>query len=163
MFGSLDIRIILFRLINTAVLVYAGVYFFKKHFLADLRNEVAQESTDEKNLQQTIDDLGLKQHDLVNAKKECVNRCTYLTEQTALWFAMVTKRQQEHELSRITTMAAYEKKMHLAIIQANEERLFKKALPVALEQAEQDLRKRFADENLGKDFIAQVVTKLGRH
>lgn len=103
MFGNAVVIDYVFRILNFIVLIGLSTYLFKRHFLASLQEELAQEqAADEQLRQQIVEQQAASdaaQHHLVQDEKLCKK----LTAHIDVWVRNVAEqaRHQAHEQERV--------------------------------------------------------------
>lgn len=156
---------VLFRVINFGMISFVLGYLFKKYGVPALQQMM-------RDRQQITDDLTrewLRLHTegiaAVRAVQEQEHECVYLKQQIDVWRDAHAERalaqQREATVIMEQAMALRQQRAHSLAAQA----VRKRAGILALQQAEEALKKQFAQEVQGAEYLYVVIDQLkrGRH
>jgi len=156
-----DIISIVFRGINLAILVGAGVYFFNRYALSWIKDQIAQRKNSLEELHRRADQLTSQQKDaeqaLIHQKKLSGILVQRAQEWNAVFNSTLQKREQEKEKRKeFLQKKVLQQQTYIASQHAK-----RFILPVVIEQTTNELIKGFEQQEKAQNYISSLVNYMG--
>lgn len=157
---SSEIVALVFRFLNFGVAAGVGTYVFKKNILPDIKAKIAERRELVRAMEMRNQELLEQKNTVVReiSEQEALGKRLY--DQIKVWSFSYQKETALLEQERKIVRQEIERRAQLqAEIEAQAE-INKQALTIALQGAEQELSRLFAEPQEGKIFIASVVEHM---
>lgn len=156
-----EIVAIIFRLINFAILIVAGIYLFKRYALDWINEQIAGQAQELDLLQHQDQALARQQADNELAITEQEKLYQALLQKLDAWNNMFTIAKKQREREKGQTIILLQQKVakqqnHLAVMRAQKE-----ILPAAINNAQQVLMNEFTSSERGHQYIKSLIVYMG--
>jgi len=160
MLGNSSIIAILFRLINFAIFIGLGVFYFRRSVFAKIKQKMLDEQEEKQSLVIRIHDLTVEFHTLDQSLQEQNRLCRSLENKVILWRSRVDEERYALEREKQNIY----KRVQARVVRQENEQLFASALatiaPQSIEQVKKRLVDTFIEEGRGTEYIDAIVAHL---
>lgn len=151
---------ILFRLLNFGIIVFAGIYVYRRYGRALLQEMFEQHQEQQAALKERSVTLASQAHELENAFTEQQKLAQRLENNVAQWRSSVThalllRKQEKEALSHVLQRKAERVARYTAWISIKRD-----ILDDAVKEATQKLSALYADQARGKMYLNSVLSEL---
>lgn len=153
---------ILFRIINFSVFVGIAIYFFKKKVVTSAKEKINEKEVYLKSLQEQDRMLDNQYYQLADQLRKQNEQCHVLLQKIKSWKAADQDvrekkiQQQQYDQARMQSRAELIQKM------INQKKIERYALQKAVDNAKQELQKKFSKQAVGEAFVHDILVNLGR-
>lgn len=158
---NITFGLIFFRLLNFGVLVVLIGYLFKRYFLSSIEDKINSRMSIIKGLEEQGYMLEGQAYELADQIKAQEFKCLELKNKIQDWNYAI----QHDERNRLFRQELYRsqalQRSERQISQQSKEQLYAKTLPQALIIARQELKKKYADLQIHKKYLDDLITQLG--
>ncbi len=151
---------IVFRVINFGVLIGLAVYFFKKHALPIIKQQIADKQAFIVSLHNQEQMLEQEKEEVTKRIIEDEQQWMHLKDTFDQWRTTVSQVYAEHEKERQQRIRTLQDRAENRMQQVTSMRLSVRVFPQALEQAGAELQKYYADAQQADQFIKRIIDHM---
>jgi len=151
---------IIFRILNTLLLLGIGAYLFRRYFFKKLKDRYTEYKETLKQLRAQTRMLAAEQKDLVGQIADDTALCSQLKKRITMWHRAVNAdlaiRSQEHAQCATTITQRLAEQERQFTLETTE----KEIMPEVLHKLHRTMTEKFSDQTMQQQYLQRIVRRL---